>query len=148
MFANVIRDGYLAHMSITSLPAAYEVRVCCRVDGGISGARWVWFWPHTRAAWYCLQPSEAVTFFRVFERRIVWKSLDFRCSYGLVLPVVLFCKNMKITKNSVADADTLKCPKAEGCTEELCCGKQHFVLSIRCARTYARFFVLRKHYAK
>ena len=26
MFANVIRDGYLAHMTITSLPAAYEVR--------------------------------------------------------------------------------------------------------------------------
>lgn len=26
MFANVIRDGYVAHMTITRLPAAYEVR--------------------------------------------------------------------------------------------------------------------------
>lgn len=27
MFANVIRDGYVAHMTITRLPAAYEVRM-------------------------------------------------------------------------------------------------------------------------
>lgn len=39
MFASVIRDGYLAHMTITSLPAAYEVTVTLNVNAciGVGG---------------------------------------------------------------------------------------------------------------